>query len=166
MSTQPSRCRPIAAMLALAFLLFLVSVTVAKSLTVHEKRGTPPPAWLYSHRPAPNTVLPLRIGLAQSNMHKLESYLMDVSHPDSDSYGRHWTPKQIADTFAPTLETVEAVGGWLISEGIAKDRIRLSPGRNWLEFNATVEEAEALLDAEYHMYKHHRTGQQHVGTVS
>lgn len=51
---------------------------------------------------------------------------------------------------------------WLESSGISQARTRLSPSWGWLEFNATVQEVEDLLQAKYHVYEHAVTGQPHV----
>lgn len=91
---------------------------------------------------------------------------MEVSHPESASYGKHWSASQVAKHFAPTDETIDAVRGWLTEEGIHPDRINLSVAKNWIEFNATAEEAEALLRAEYQVYRHHQTGHVHVGKAT
>jgi tripeptidyl-peptidase-1 len=88
---------------------------------------------------------------------------MDVSHPDSPSYGKHWSATQVAEHFAPSQDTIDAVRAWLAEEGVHPDRIRLSFAKNWIEFNATATEAEALIQAEYQVYKHRQTGHTHVG---
>jgi len=88
--------------------------------------------------------------------------MYDVSHPESPNYGKHWSKQQIVETFAPTRETIDAVRGWLESEGISAERIRMSHARNWISFNATVREVERLLKTEYHTYKHATHGQSHV----
>lgn len=46
-------------------------------------------------------MLPMRIALAQSNLDKGEEWLMDVSHPTSEKYGKHWTAEDVANAFAP-----------------------------------------------------------------
>jgi tripeptidyl-peptidase-1 len=43
--------------------------------------------------------IPLSIGLAQSNLAHADQFLMDVSHPDSPNYGKHWTPKKVDNSF-------------------------------------------------------------------
>lgn len=40
--------------------------------------------------------------------------------------------------------------------------MKLSSGRNWLRFDATVEELEELLQTEYHVYEHTETGTAHL----
>lgn len=50
----------------------------------------------------------------------------------------------------------------MASVGVSSDRIRQSNGLSWLHFNASTEEAESLLHAKYHIWKHDRTGKIHV----
>ena len=56
---------------------------------------------------------------------------------------------------------MDAVHNWLTSSGIKAKRITPSVGRNWLDFNATIAEVEALLRTEYKFYGH-ETGQGHL----
>ena len=110
-------------------------------------------------------MLPMKIALTQSNMDKLEDYLMEVSHPSSEKFGQHWSAKKVAETFAPSRDTVEAVRSWLESSGIAPERVSQSQSLGWLNFDATVEEAENLLKTEYHVYRH-KSGKPHVACSS
>ena len=129
---------------------------------IHEKRSTLPPGWELSGTLDKSSILPMRIGLTQSNLDKAEQYLMEVSHPDSPSFGKHWTAKQIAETFAPSKGSVDAVMAWLRDAGIAPERIIRSQSMGWLNFDATVAEAEDLLKAKYRLYRH-VSGKPHVG---
>lgn len=58
--------------------------------------------------------------------------------------------------------TVEAVKEWLSAHGISSDRVEQSQSLGWLNFDATVDEAESLLKTKYHIYEHEKTGQPHV----
>ena len=58
-------------------------------------------------------------------------------------------------------ETIEEVKNWLTASGISADRLKLSQGLNWISFDATASEAEALLKAQYYVYEH-ASGQRHV----
>ncbi|KDQ54112.1 hypothetical protein JAAARDRAFT_60885 [Jaapia argillacea MUCL 33604] len=128
---------------------------------VHERRGHTPAGWNRARKHDSGAVLPLRIGLTQSNMDKLEEFLMEVSDPESSKFGGHWSAGQVAKTFAPSKETVETVYEWLTSSGFDASRIRVTPTKTWIEVNATVEEAERLLKTEYHVFEH-GTGKEHV----
>jgi tripeptidyl-peptidase I len=61
---------------------------------------------------------------------------------------------------------VDTVKAWLVESGIDDARIKLSQGLNWLDFNATVPEAENLLNTKYDVYEHVSNGQGHVACDS
>lgn len=129
---------------------------------VHEKRDVIPALWSRARRLESDTVLPMRFGLRQSNVDRLEEFLMDIAHPDSPNYGAHWTEAKVAETFAPSRESIETVKIWLEENGVETGRMRLSPSKGWIDLNATAGEIEALLDAEYHVYKHEESGKEHI----
>src|ERR1700761_5092224 len=144
---------------SLAWIFVFYTVAFAASIrrtdrVVHERRAMEPTAWLKSHRLDADKILPLRFGLKQQNMHRLDELLMSVAHPESSTYGQHWSPEQVLDFFSPSDETIAAVKEWLNDFGFNHDRVRLSSNKGWLEVNASVAEAEELLSAEYHVYSH------------
>ncbi|KAG6909284.1 hypothetical protein DXG01_001228 [Tephrocybe rancida] len=108
----------------------------------------------------------MRFGLTQRNIHRIEDMLMDVSHPESPAYGQHWTPSRVLDTFAPSGDTITAVTNWLADAGIARERLRLSVSKGWIELNATVQEMESLLKTEYHVYGHSDTSDEQISCPS
>jgi len=134
----------------------------AKRHVLHERRERPPLDWARTAELHGSTLLPVRIALTQRNLDKADEFLMDVSHPESPHFGKHWTPKQVAEAFAPTDEAVTSVLAWLAETGISPDRVKQSQGLNWLHAELTVEETENLLRTKYHRYTHTRTGQAHV----
>ena len=148
----------------LAFGALVASVIAAPSSThvQHEQRDALPFGWERLGKLPSHDVLPMRIGLKQSNLDKAEEFLMEVSHPKSPKYGQHWSAKKVAETFAPSQESFDAVIVWLKSSGIAPERISRSQSMGWLTFEATVAEAEDLLKTEFFMHKH-TTGKPHVG---
>jgi tripeptidyl-peptidase I len=121
---------------------------------VHETRAAEPSRWVNTGRLDSDRVLPMRFGLVQQNLHKIEEMLMSVSHPESPRYAQHFTAKEVVDTFAPSDETISAVTNWLIDSGISRDRLRLSRNKGWIHVNASASEVENLLHTEYHVYAH------------
>lgn len=144
-----------ASLALLALLLTVASAPSANSRTVvHESRSHVPRGWNAVRRADPGLVLPFRIGLAQPNIENIEAFLLDVSHPSSPNYGKHWTPGRVAETFRPSRESVDTVNAWLVDAGgLDPARVSLSAGGAWLQANLTVEEAERLLETEYHVYQ-------------
>jgi tripeptidyl-peptidase I len=136
--------RPLALLASLGAALAVPSPSSSalRRHVVHEKRAAEPAPehWLAPRRADPAALLPMRVGLAQRNLHMLEDLLMEVAHPESAKYGAHWSPADVVEFFRPAAATVDAVKGWLTESGIAEGRLRMSPSKGWLEFNATVAE--------------------------
>ncbi|KAI0671929.1 subtilisin-like protein [Trametes maxima] len=129
----------------------------------HESRSVLPRGWAPVRRAEADRVIPLRIGLTQSNLASLEEYLLDVSHPESANYGNHWTPARVAQTFRPAAESVATVRAWLADGGVDAERVRLGPTGGWIHANVSIAEAEALLATEYYVYEHAESGTTRVG---
>lgn len=82
-------------------LLTLLSFTAAlskpatRSLEVHETRAAVPSGFVKSAPASPNTLLNLRLGLANSNTDGLITTLYDVSTPSSANYGQHLSKEEV-----------------------------------------------------------------------
>ena len=162
-----------------AFATVATALPTSANHVVHEKRsGSSSWSPMQGVKPDGRITLPVRIGLTESNLHRGDDILMEVSDPTSDKYGKHLTAEevmrfpspahtadltleQIVELFAPQPKTIDVVRNWLVSSGIDSSRISLSRGRNWLNVNASIAEAEALLKTEYKIYEH-STGQKHI----
>lgn len=120
--------------------------------------------WSKRSKVPADDMLPMRIGLTQSNLEAGAQRLMDMSIPGSSHYGEHMTAAEVADFFAPAPSTVSVVQDWLVSHGIAAERIGQSANKQWLQFDATVAEAEDLLFAEFFVWEHDGTGAQDIST--
>lgn len=86
------------------------------------------------------------------------AYRNRSSDPESPNYGKHKTLEEVIELFKPSEDTIEKVFKWLITSGIARERITHSDNKAWLAFDATRKEAEDLLHTEYHEYEHLSTG--------
>ena len=149
-------------LLTLGALVATAAAAPSVNHVLHEKRDRLPSGWGQKEELDGNTILPMKVGLTQANLDKAEEYLMEISHPESPKFGQHWSAKQIAETFAPSQETVDSVMYWLESNGIGPERISRSQSLGWLHFDATVGEAEQLLKTKYHVYKHEASGKPQV----
>jgi hypothetical protein len=70
------------------------SPIVPASHAVHERRGHSQ-KWVKGSRVHPRSVLPMRIGLAQSGIDAAHDHLMDISNPRSPNYGKYWTQEEV-----------------------------------------------------------------------
>ena len=88
-------------------------------------------------------VLPMRIGLKQRSLEAGHDRLMELyvsedgwsrynadshdrSTPGHEDYGKHMTPDEVIDFFAPGKSTVDAVMDWVTKAGISAERVALS----------------------------------------
>ena len=67
----------IAAALA-SFLTLCKAVPPPSTYAVHEKRTSVPRLWARGNRVENDAILPIRIGMTQSNLENAEDHLMDV----------------------------------------------------------------------------------------
>jgi tripeptidyl-peptidase-1 len=64
-------------------------ISTTSSHVVHERRSEPPPNWTRHSRLHPAVNFPVRIGLAQQNLHRADEFINQVAHPESKDYGKH-----------------------------------------------------------------------------
>ena len=74
----------------------VAALPTASRHVLHERRSGSS-SWAPDDRFQPDrgVKLPVRIGLAESNLHLGHDLLMGVSSPDSELYGKHWTADQV-----------------------------------------------------------------------
>ncbi|KAG6332347.1 hypothetical protein ID866_6738 [Astraeus odoratus] len=152
---------PLVSLVTLSLSLLTFANPALSPYVVHEKRSAIPHGWSLARRHDASSTLPLSFALKQRNIESISDFLFDVSHPDSPSYGKHWSAGEIADKFAPSRDTIETVREWLLDSGIDADRIRLSGSNGWIRVDVSVDEAERLMHTEYNIYKH-ESGTEHV----
>ncbi|KAI2464825.1 subtilisin-like protein [Annulohypoxylon bovei var. microspora] len=129
----------------------------------HERRSAHHEVyWNKLERTPSSDVFEMRISLKQQNLDRGYDLLIDVSDPKSSNYGKYWKPDEIIQMFAPAGNAVEEAKNWLSLSGIGDGRVALAASGGWLAFNATIGEAERLLETEYWLYEDD-AGQMSVG---
>jgi hypothetical protein len=125
------------------------ALAASLSHVLHEKRNVPLSG--YKERIDGDAIIPVRIGLKQSNLHTGYERLMDVSHPSSVNYGKHLTKEEVHSIFAPAEETVDAVKSWLLSSGVIDDSSIIEyENKGWLAVDMPAKHAEVLLGTEFY----------------
>ncbi|KAJ7212411.1 subtilisin-like protein [Mycena haematopus] len=146
----------------MTFTRLLVSLAAVAIVTAAPRPG--PAGWSLYRRADPGAFISLKFSLAQSNLDKLETFLLDVADPRSPKYGQHWSPAQVKETFRPSAETVDTVYGWLTHDsGIHADKIRIGSNGDILQLNITIAEAQNLLKADYYEYSDDEDGSVRIG---
>lgn len=104
---------------------------LAAPRVLHERRHVPLTSYA-RERVLPDAIIPVRIGLRQSNLESGYDRLMEVSHPKSSMYGKHLSAQEVHDLFAPANETLDAVLSWLADSGVNKDDVVHYENKGWL----------------------------------
>ncbi|OQN96583.1 hypothetical protein B0A48_17013 [Cryoendolithus antarcticus] len=144
--------------LAASFAATVLSLSTPSSHVLHEKCHAEPKKWVKLEPVAADARLPMRIGLAQSNIENGvgAQLLEEISHPAFPRYGQHLSGEEIVELFAPAVHAVDSVKAWLLSSGISG--ISQSSNKQWLQFDASTAEAEKLFRTKCHHYEHLHTG--------
>ncbi|KAF9035738.1 family S53 protease [Hymenopellis radicata] len=96
-------------------------------------------------------VISLGISLTPADRAGLEERTNAVSTPGNALYGKHLSTKEIKTFAAPKQDTVEAVNAWLKESGVNSTTTGGAFG-DWLNFNITVGDANALLNATFESF--------------
>lgn len=81
---------------AAAFATLSNALPTAANHVVHEKRsGSSSWSPMQGVKPDRRITLPVRIGLTESNLHRGDDILMEVSDPTSDKYGKHLSTEEV-----------------------------------------------------------------------
>ena len=141
------------ALYALILAPFVVAGVLPASYTIHERRqDTESLGLAVKTRLDAGSEFSLRIAMKQSNLDNAEDWLMSVSDPKSDKFGKFWTKDDVATAFRPSDESIKSVVQWLLDNGVEQQRILQSDDKQWLKLNVTANEAEELFQTEYYEY--------------
>lgn len=113
-------------------------------------------AWARVGRANGSSRISLTIAVRQSNLDALEELVLRVSDPESPAYGKHLTLEQVNALVAPRAESTEKVRDFLGARNVTS--CESSASGDFVRCQVTVAEAEVLLEAEYYLYKHTKTG--------
>lgn len=81
---------------AAAFAVVSTALPTSANHVVHEKRsGSSNWSPMQDAKPDGRITLPVRIGLTESNLHRGDEILMEVSDPASEKYGKHLTTEEV-----------------------------------------------------------------------
>lgn len=134
--------------------LFTGALSISTSHVLHEKRSATLPH--KRERVNGDAIIPVRIGLRQSDLQSGYDRLMDVSHPTSENYGKHLSKEEVHSIFAPADETVAIVKSWLMGSGLFKESDIIGyENKGWLAVDMPARHAESLFGTEYYEHETH-----------
>ncbi|KAJ7491009.1 family S53 protease-like protein, partial [Mycena latifolia] len=146
----------------LAAAIWLACVN-GEPFVLHERRDGAPDAFTSAGAAPGDTMLSLRMNLAQNNLPGLEAALDAVSSPASPWYGQ-WLSKDEVEFFSrPSERTVKAVTTWLAENGV--EHTAVPSAGDWIAINVSVAKANRMFDADFSVFKHSESGRQIVRTL-
>uniref|UniRef100_A0A7S4LNF2 subtilisin n=1 Tax=Oxyrrhis marina TaxID=2969 RepID=A0A7S4LNF2_OXYMA len=111
-----------------------------------------PAGWIRAGRTPRGDMIELHFAVKQQNTQQLEQVLLAVSSPSSPDYGKHLSNHQVHELLKPAPQHLAAVENWLSAAGVTAERA--TPNGDIIVAKVTVEQAEALLSAEYVRLEH------------
>ena len=83
------------------FAALVFGAPAPNSYIVHERRSVQNEKWTRRSdiKLNRNAVIPMSFGLAQRNLENGYEFLMDVSHPGSKNYGKHWPMSKVSGRY-------------------------------------------------------------------
>ncbi|KAF7341339.1 Serine protease S53 [Mycena venus] len=148
----------------LAVFLPLVIVGVGAEFVVLGRRDNPPPGFSLVGPTSGEEILSLRFALPSSDIPGLHETVYDISTPGSPRYGQYLTQEEVAQFVAPSAETVSQVNAWLGASNLTSSPI--TSAGDWVSVNMTVDQANALLAADFSTFQNDKTNQKIVRTLS
>ncbi|KAF7317714.1 Subtilisin-like protein [Mycena kentingensis (nom. inval.)] len=144
-----------------AFVLALAHLCVSKPLAVKRWEGASvgvkhewvevPSGWTYHSDPPADHLMEIRIGLKQDKFDELVKALYEVSDPAHEKYGQHLS-KEAVDALHHDVDPASAH--------------YKSGGGEWISIHIPVAKLEKMLSTKYAVYRHDKTGEDVVRTMS
>ncbi|TKA30653.1 hypothetical protein B0A50_02373 [Salinomyces thailandicus] len=111
-----------------------------------------PTGWRMVGRPAPTQRLRFRIAMAKPNEQNglFEQTLYNIADPHHENYGKHLTKAELKRMLKPREDATTEVLAWLFEAGIDSEDIE--DDGEWINFYASVQRAEDMLDTQFDVY--------------
>jgi tripeptidyl-peptidase-1 len=108
--------------------------------------------WIKRSAAPSNGRIKLHIALRQEDPAELEKIAMDIATPGHARYRQHLTAIEVAHLSRPAAGAVDGVQSWLSDVGLSG-----TLNHDMIVVDASIKEAEALLNTTYHRYEHQET---------
>ena len=99
----------------------------------------------------PMTRMMLQLSSGADGEAALEQLIADQHDPKSARYHQWLTPEQFGAQFGPAQPDIDAITGWLKSQGFTVTSV--AAGRRVIEFSGTAQQVEKTFQTEMHLYR-------------
>ncbi len=143
---------------AITCVLALLASSVAASPHSVERLG-----WARTVVDDGNEIVPLIIGLRNSDVHGLEAIVAAVSDPDSPSYGQYLSLDEVAARYGPSPDAVDAVVAYFMHAGA--EEVSVTASRDFLRVHMSVRALSSATSATFHAFTHAASSRRIVRTL-
>lgn len=150
--------RALSSVLLAVVALAVVASALSPSTTFY---GSTPRGWRKGKRVGHDAHVPVIFAIRQRNLDKAEAILLEISNPKSEHWGEHLTLEEVRMLTAD-YAAARGVVAWLMSEGVARDRVVVTPNHDFVHATLTVKQAEELFDTEFYYFWHPAVDRLHV----
>ena len=122
-----------------------------------------PQGWHFDGSPPVNQRLRFRVAMRQENAFDFEQHVLAISTPDHPKYGQHMSRDELKTMLRPSESASAAVLQWLHAEGVPSADIEDTG--DWINFYVTMDEANRILDTQFHYYLNSNNGVKRIRTL-
>ncbi|PGG95836.1 hypothetical protein AJ79_09845 [Helicocarpus griseus UAMH5409] len=140
-----------------------LQATPINGFQVIERLVSIPDGWTQGSAPDKSTPLRFRLAVHQEKADLFHQNVLAVSTPGHPRYGKHMKRGEVKDFLRPRSEVSDQLMAWLIAEGISSDKIKNDGA--WIRFDATVEQAERLLNTRFYYYTEDQSKESQIRTL-
>ncbi|KZF19081.1 tripeptidyl peptidase SED3 [Xylona heveae TC161] len=130
---------------------------------IFEQLNSVPEGWKAVGVPDTSKRVNFRIAVTQPNPGFFEQTVLDISTPNHPKYGKHLKLEELKALIRPTAEATNAITSWLLEHGVPPNAIH--DDGEWINFNATVGQAEKMLDTKFKYYRSNVDGAERIRTL-
>ncbi|KAI9805683.1 MAG: polynucleotide 3'-phosphatase [Piccolia ochrophora] len=130
---------------------------------VIESLNTVPKGWKEVAAPGHDLHIRFRVALKSPSLSNFQQSILDISTPGHVRYGRHLKRDEVKAMLRPAQQATEVVTKWLKGSGVLPDDIE--DDGNWIQFNATVSQAQTMLDTTFMRYRNTINDDEYVRTL-
>jgi len=135
-----------------------VSVSPAFFLTANVPAG-----WSMMERVEADVEVPVVFAIKLRNVDELHRHIDEISDPTHERWGRHMTVDEINEVTSD-WEATGRVYAWIMSRGVPATAVTLSRGGDFVRVTLPAAQAERLLDASLHRFRHDVSGAEAIRT--
>ncbi|EGG23826.1 hypothetical protein DFA_05962 [Cavenderia fasciculata] len=140
--------------------LLAISAVSARMLVANVHSDFPASRFVLQNKAQKSDLVEFKILLVEQNKDILDELFWEVSNPQSASYGKYLSKKEIDSLTGATREAVQSVTKHLLASGLNKKEFSIHG--DYIQVHTTVVKAEAVFEAEFYKFVSLVSGEERI----